>query len=561
MKTNKLHILSALIIGALLFGACTKLSSDEESIQKCGGNTSIRFAVRVAQEGSTRAIDQTDDPGTNGEQSVSSMTVLFNNLPARTFTFNSPVVPTPVVSTPVFEIGSKEATSVSRFSTLLNASGLSLTHSDFNKQKVVSLSDFDQLVNTTDGAGKFKEFLMSATAEDAKKNKMVILPDVAKEEVGVAPKNKNLFELSVERVLSKVQVHKAATVDLKGEVAAGKGTLKVGELKYALAGSAKEAYLFRDFASESSKMIDDPGEANHAMYEGKTYIDGKVVPADWKGTTQHPFLQRVSDQMQGGAKINFAAKNVDVATASGSTTNGIYFLENSTREKITGRGQLEYNRIAYVKVYGTFTPTKALDYDKSNGKFKEVTDLSARSYKFTVAIKQEGYNQLVSELGSEENTKDPADIWATWATGETYPTLNVKDPEGTFYLGLKDHKIYKTLLAALKSGNGSNIRRYVEGRMVWLNPVNAQLVSEPNNTFVKNANTRRNNIYNLTIKGISGFGLPFDPVDPEDPNIPQPENPYQPIPDSHIKVDPLNSRILIQTSVLKWNYQELNYIF
>lgn len=559
MKTNKLHILSALIVGALLFGACTKLSSDEESIQKCGGNTSIRFAVRVALEGSTRAIDQKDDPGTAGEQSVSSMTVLFNNLPARTF--DGLTADNATVSTPVFEIGSKEAANVSRFSTLLNASGLSLSPSDFNKQKVVSLSDFDKLVNTTDGEGKFKEFLMSATADDANKNKKVIRPDVARDEVGQAPDYKNLFQLSVERVLSKVQVHKIATIALKGEVAAEKGTLKVEELKYALAGSAKEAYLFRDFASDSRKMIDDTNDANHAMYEGKTYIDDKEVKADWKGTTQHPFLQRVSDQMQGGAAINFAAKNVEVATASGSTTNGIYFLENSTSKKITGRGQLEYNRIAYVKVYGTFIPAKALDYNKKTSKFEEVRDLSARSYKFTVAIEQEVYNQLVSELGGTEDPNDPADIWATW---ETYPTLNVKDPAGTFYLGLKDHKIYKTLLAALKSGNGYNIRRYVGGKMVWLNPVNAQLVSEPNNTFVKfvkNANTRRNNIYNLTIKGISGFGLPFDPVDPEDPNIPQPENPYQPIPDSHIKVDPLNSRILIQTSVLKWNYQELNYTF
>lgn len=560
MKTNKLHILSALIIGALLFGACTKLSSDEESIQKCGGNTSIRFAVRVALEGSTRTIDQKDDPGTKGEQSVSSMTVLFNNLPARTFSGLTPLNNSTVVSTPVFEVSERDAANVRRFSTLLNASGLALSPSDFNKQKVVSLSDFDKLVNTTAGEGKFKEFLMTATAEKADKNTISILPGVKENEVGVAPDNKNLFQLSVERVFSKVQVHKAATVELKGEEAE-KGTLKVEELKYALAGSAKEAYLFRDFASESRKMIDDTNNANHAMYEGKTYIDDKEVPADWKGTTQHPFLQRVSDQMQGGAAINFATKNVEVATASGSTTNGIYFLENSTSKKITGRGQLEYNRIAYVKVYGTFIPTKALDYNESAGKFEEVTDLTTeRHYNFPVAIEQEVYDQLVLELGSEENTNDPADIWVTMESNN--PTLNVKDPAGTFYLGLKDHKIYRTLLAALHSGNGtSNIRRYVGGKMVWLSPVNAQLVTVPNVTYVKNANTRRNNIYNLTIKGIWGFGLPFDPIDPKDPNIPQPENPYQPIPDSHIKVDPLNSRILIQTSVLKWNYQELNYTF
>lgn len=557
MKRNYIYHFVALLLGGILLGACDQQSPREEALNKGDTTTSMRFEVRVAAEGTPRAIAQEDEPGTDGEQSVSSMTVLFNNLPPRTFTRLT--AENSIVSTPVFEVDGREAAKVRRFSTLLNASGLSLTQSDFNKQKVVSLSDFDQLVNTTATDGKFKDFLMTATAEDADNYKITIAPDVKENEVGQTPEKKNLFQLSVERVLSKVQVHKAATVELKGEVAAEKGTLKVDELKYALAGSAKKAYLFRDFASESSKMIDDTTNPNHAMYQGETLIHREEVPADWKGTSPHPFLQRVSDQMQGGAKINFAAKNVEVATSSGSTTNGIYFLENSTSKKITGRGQLEYNRIAYVKVYGTFIPAKALDYNRTARKFEEVTDLSARRYKFTVT--REVYNQLVSELGGEEDLKDPADIWATWATGETYPTLNVKDPEGTFYLGLKDHKIYKTLLAALKSGNGYNIRRYVGGKMVWLNPVNAQLVSEPNNTFVKNANTRRNNIYNLTIKGISGFGLPFDPVDPEDPNIPQPENPYQPIPDSHIKVDPLNSRILIQTSVLKWNYQELNYTF
>ena len=560
MKTNKLHILSALIIGALLFGACTKLSSEGEGIQKSGSNTSMRFAVRVALEGSTRAIHQKDEPGTEGEQSISSMTVLFNNLPARTFSGLTPSNAT--VSTPVFEIGSKEATGVSRFSTLLNASGLTLSPSDFNKQKVVSLSNFDQLVNTTDGEGKFKEFLMSATAEDANKNKIAIRPDVARDEVGQAPDYKNLFQLSVERVLSKVQVHKIATIDLKGEVAAEKGTLKVDELKYALAGSAKEAYLFRDFASDSRKMIDDTNNANHAMYEGKTYVDDKEVPEDWKGTTPHPFLQRVSDQMQGGAAINFAAKQVEVATSPGSTTNGIYFLENSTSKKITGRGQIEYNRIAYVKIYGTFVPKSGYGYyydaAEQSASFPEVTTFPGGKYR--VVVNKADYDKYKDIYGTIDSWDASSDADMKFFTQLNAYYLAVNDPAGTFYIGMQSRKIYQTLQGAYADGN-TTIRRYLGGKMVWLNPVNAQLVSEPNVTYVKNANTRRNNIYDLTITGISGFGLPFDPVDPKDPNIPQPENPYQPIPDSHIKVDPLNSRILIQASVLKWNYQELNYTF
>lgn len=542
-------------------GACNQHSSREEALNKGDTNTSIRFAVRVATEGTPRAIPQIDEPGTEGEQSVGSMTVLFNNLPPRTFSGLTPLNAT--VSTPVFEINEKEATKVSRFSTLINASGLSLTQLDLNRRKVVSLSNFDQLVNTTDGVGKFKEFLMSATAEDANKNNITIQPRVKENEVGIAPDNKNLFQLSVERVLSKVQVHKAATIDLKGEVAAEKGTLKVEELKYALAGSAKEAYLFRDFASDSPKMIDDTTNANHAMYVGKTYIDDKEVLADWKGTSPHPFLQRVSDQMQGGAATNFAAKKIEVATAtSGSTTNGIYFLENSTSKKITGRGQLEYNRIAYIKVYGTFTPKRGYGYEydaaEESVSFPETTTFPGGKYR--VEVSKADYDKYKDIYGTIDNWDNTSDADMKFFTQSNAYYLAVNDPVGTFYMGMQSRRIYQTLQGAYADGN-TTIRRYLEGKMVWLNPVNAQLVTIPNVTYVKNANTRRNNIYDLTIKSISGLGLPFDPVDPKDPNIPQPNNPFEPTPDSHIKVDPMTTRIIIQASVLKWNYQELNYTF
>ena len=118
-----------------------------------------------------------------------------------------------------------------------------------------------------------------------------------------------------------------------------------------------------------------------------------------------------------------------------------------------------------------------------------------------------------------------------------------------FYYGLDDHTIYDTLLAALAGGN-NKIRKYEGGKMVYLSPLNEQRNTEG---LVFSCDTRRNNIYDLILNGISGLGLNYDPVDPKDPNLPAPgDNPWEPEP----KIPPINGRdnvIRITATPLWWN--------
>ncbi|MGI6074485.1 MAG: Mfa1 family fimbria major subunit [Fermentimonas sp.] len=553
MKMDKLHHFLALLQVALILGACANEAPEWGGSEVGDKTTSMRFEVRVsADDTGTRAVSQTEEGGTKNECSVSSMTVLFSRMPYRTFAENQlKVAGTDVISSPIFEVNESDAGSVD-FSVLLNGSkivpGL-LT--DQMKNKTITLSEFDKLVDTSDEVGGFKDFMMTATAKDNKNNTVTILPNISENQVKY--QGDNTFSLDVERVLSKVQVRRASKVTLSGDVATEKGKLDVERLEYALAGSAKEAYLFRDFTGLENKIVDN----EYPFYESK--IHSKKVAPEWKGTDEHPFLQRVSDKMEGGAGKNFEAKSVDVKDATKSTTNGIYFLENSTNQNISGRNQLEYNRIAYVKIYGTFVPKEVQYYVYDKEKDEEFLTVGTLDEAHKNAYDWFYVDQDYSEKeGCGRDEDDPADIWYTYDSDGH--KLYVNDPVGTFYYGEESGVLYGDLYSALRAGN-TNLRRYVGGKMVWLAPVNAQIVGEGNDAYVKNADTRRNNIYDLTISSINGFGLPYDPVDPYDPNIPKKDNPFDDTPDSHIKVDPLTQLVRIHASILKWNIQELNYDF
>ncbi|MDO5036588.1 MAG: Mfa1 family fimbria major subunit [Porphyromonas sp.] len=561
---NKLHIFTASLLIAHCFSSCT---DPRETDQPVGdGRTPMRFEVHVRADGApARAINdsQATDSGTAGEGNVTSMTVLFSNMLPVTYTTSSGLTwsaqdPT-VAMSPVFEVSDRDASGM-RLSTLLNGEGFDLKQFDVQQNKTVKLSDFGKLVDTIDGIGKYKNFLMSATAQ-ADSNNIVLSKGATYEEVEAGQKNN--FSLNVERLLSKLQVSKAATIKKEGIMT--EGTLGDG-FTYALAGSAKEAYLFRDYAGKNIGM-----DRETAEYAGKTFVDAEVVPPTWKGTDVHPFLQRVSDYNGKTTDVanNFAAKPV-IVPSENNVPQPIYFLENSTNQEVTGRGQLEYNRIAYIKVYGTFIPNSGLKYGYYDKlwQFIEETEFPARKYSFTVAtaeesrpdltgperyeLDQERYREWSEKYGTEEDLSKDDDVWVTWPG--SYLTVNVKDPAGTFYYGEKTGKIYLNFTSALNDGNWGYTRRYVGGKMVWLAPVNAQIAGQGDDRYVKNADTRRNNIYDLTITGFSRLGLPYDPMDPTDPIIPEPENPFAPEPDDHMPVDPLKKAIDVRARVLKWNY-------
>ncbi len=563
--------------------------------------TRITLAVAVSEPSMRGTIDQRDQdpmPGT-GEGKVSRMNLWMEKEGWKQTTPDATEAP---VYKGTFEVSQVQKPSENRhYTILLNGHKLPLVTIPLQSDATVTL---DQLGALIDPEGFTMTGNTGLTAN--------VRPGI---ETPARPAS-NYFPsdapLIVERVVSRVQVRRKPSMSLSGPMA--KGRLDIDGLTYAVAGSALKVYLFRDHAGADNKIN------NNALlnYKGKSYIHDRVVPsgpfvppylkAPGDQPYSDPFLQRVSDYKgkTGIVATNFAAKRI--GTSEPGPGEVTYCLENSNSAEITKRNQLEYNRITYVKVYGTFTPSEGLKYDPSSKSFGRVTDFAGGTYSLVVDRKKDPIGQQYDKnVGNRENQADEADMWGEMRDNDTY-TLHVKDPQGTFYVGCQDRRVYADLRSAVEAGNVA-VDRYVRGRMVWLTPANAQYAEysvtapggsggypsipgwtrnidddtrwdgidpeDPNKPghghgpapkitykYVKNADTRRNNIYDLTLEGISDFGLPFDPIDPEDPNIPWHKNPLMPLPDGHIKVDPpYKSRITIKATVLKWNVQELNYSF
>ena len=429
------------------------------------------------------------------------------------------------------------------YAVLIGSQDLGLTTTDFKPGKTVGSDRFLDVIHE-DG------FIQTTKSSEGS---TTIEPGISDPSLP----NRNFVSVEVERVVGKLQIAQKDGLSL---------TLpKIGELsplKYSMAGSAKETYLFRDHAG-SRTLVDKPGE--NAVYEGfKSVINDMKVEDEWDSKDPHPFLQRVSDMegteyALGGYYRN--AKPVTNATAKPTSIDGgFYFYENSMfggdKKVADKKGEIKYNRIAYAKVYTKLTPTNA--YTEKGGK-KEVasSDDFTKEQKYDVEISKELYD----ELG-----KDPSysgrldDYYASIDGGPFRPVyvLKVTDKPGTFYEGVDDGLLYLRLKDALKLGKNSAVRKYDEGRMVYMLPLNRQL--DPTKKFVNYCDTRRNNIYDITIDGIDDIGHNYDPVDPDDPNVPKPkDNPFEPPTDPQIPVEEPDYLMRITAKVIKWNLVEKHY--
>ena len=127
--------------------------------------------------------------------------------------------------------------------------------------------------------------------------------------------------------------------------------------------------------------------------------------------------------------------------------------------------------------------------------------------------------------------------------------FEMRDLPYSYYIGKQDGKLYNTLLAARAAGNSKSYKYSVFS--CYLVPLNAQKGA---NDLVYNCDTRRNNIYDLWITGVSDMGYNYDPVDPYDPLLPKPEdNPDEPetvVP----SVNTYEQAIRVKARILKWNY-------
>ena len=508
---------------------------------------SLRVTAGLPGEG-VRAVTDSQDPDVapadgTGEGKITYMQVSMPRVGLLRQTALTPGVDG-MDYTARFELPLKQSVTTS-YAVLVGSQDLGLAETNFTADQTVGSDRFLDVIHE-------KGFIQTSKSSDGS---TTIEPGVT----DPSPTNGNFITSEVERIVAKVQVSQKDGLSL---ALPNIGTLS--PLNYSMAGSAKQTYLFRDHAG-SRTLVDEA--AKSATYEGfKSVIDDKKVSPDWDSKDPHPFLQRVSDKegadyVLGGYYRN--PKAVTNATAKPTSIDGgFYFYENSmyggTKKVADKKGEIKYNRIAYAKVYTKLTPTNAYTQGSGGERVVASTDEFTKEQSYIVDISKELYDKLKADPAYRDRVSSGFEFIPGESGGRTVYDLRVTDKPGTFYEGVDDGLLYLRLRDAVMLGKNTAVRKYDEGRMVYLVPMNRQL--DPTKKFVNYCDTRRNNIYDLTITGISGIGKNYDPVDPDDPNVPKPEdNPFEPPTDPQIPVEPADYLMRITAKVIKWNLVEKHY--
>lgn len=528
---------------AFSFAACNKTNNVTPEV----GGTGTKGAViaQISAGSTNRALTdgQQDVAGVGGEDLVKDGYLFFKQ--GQSMDLNMEKNGSDYAwKSQIFETAPNAAANA----TLLLNKNVNLTPADFVKTKPISLDNLKDFIKA-DG------FMMTSTVE-GEDNTLNIEKDKKDADVEAGA---NTFEFTVERVVSKLQVSRKADDALKvSDALKAMGTVSF-DLKYALAGSAKSAYLFLDNAG--SRTLDTT-DGKH-IYKGfKSIIDGETAPE----------LQKVSDpKAEGSAEYYLdgyysTAKTVGTVADSNkeSLAEGFFFLENSMyhgTDVATAKKQILFKRIAYAKVYTTFAPKAGKKIngalDKLSYKPENLTDAAAADFEavreYDVIVPQEWYDarkdkaEYAGKFTEVPEVKDPE---TGAVTTEAYVTFHVTDNKGDFYVG-QDGKIYDTQLAAAAAGN-ETYRKFTGGKMVYMTPANAQKATDGD--LINYCDTRRNNIYDLTIVGFEALGENFDPVDPKDPNIPEPgDNPGEPEPDPDKPVQEEVTKMMVKATILMWN--------
>lgn len=349
-----------------------------------------------------------------------------------------------------------------------------------------ALSTDDKFVMTS--ASKLKTILGGVTEDDANSG---------------SDETKNVFSFDVERVVAQGMVIKgdnlqATTTDKKGKV-------KLTDLTYAAVNGAVKTYIFGNHAGSrtldvTSQMytdfksaIDDYTEFQNAQdpADVKNYLIrlGNLIP---EGTTPG-----TNDQLKNYKAIP-VEENLDAAKAK----RGVYFMENSVKnsEFTTTNKDYGFYRLAYAKVYTTYTPNEVYYWDADSKSLKK-------------------------ETGTEGMT---------------------------FYVGEKDGLVYKDKESAKHSLTHTDQTKsytYTHGRCAYRVLWNRQ----EKDKIVVNADTRRNNTYVLKIVAFQGLGMPWDSSDPRDPNLPKPVDPDEPNKPDDPDIEKEKTYMRVEGKVLKWN--------
>lgn len=518
---------------AFSFAACNK--TNNSAAPELDGNTYAGVTAKIAGPG-LRAVTDAQNlvSGVEGEDVVKDGYVFFKDFAGQ------PVNLKPVTGKYTSDPFKAEAGNNVALTLLINKpAGLTLIASDFTSDKKVELKDLPSLI-ATDG------FTMTGVTSKT----VNITEGVTKEKVETgSTAAENNFDLgNVERVVAKAQAYLNKADLVNGEGLTKYGSLKT-DFKWSLAGSAKESYLFADKAGASNQM-----DNATQLYTGLESAVHKIAVGETVENLANS-LQKVSDKYTDATLTsNFEAKALakKVGTDQSETAaKSVFFFENSCETHVaTAAETYPFKRFAYYKVYASLAPEAGKKVE--DGKLVNATkdDYIERTY--DVVISKKLRDKLVNE-GDATGKKWDAAKFLEVKDSEgtlTHYTLSITDKEGTFYIG-SDNVMYRGLDAAAKAGL-TNVRKFEGGKMVYLTVVNRQ---KNDKDITINADTRRNNIYEITVDGFDALGLNYDPVDPKDPNIPQPgDNPFEPKPDPDKEIDEAETWMRVTAKILQWNH-------
>lgn len=527
---------AAFAAAALAFTACQK--TNEGNAPVLDGNTYAGVTAKIAGPGLRAVTDKQElVPGVGGEDVIGGGYVFFKDFAGMPVTLN--------------EVGGKytsdpfkaEAGDNVALTLLINKpAALNLIPTDFTADKKVELKDLPSLIAA-------EGFTMTGVTSKAVKITEGVTKEQVESDATKADASKNNFDLgNVERVVAKAQAYLNDEALVNGEGLTKYGLLRT-DFKWSLAGSAKESYLFADKAGASNQM----DEATKLYTGFESAVHSVAVSASVE--TLASSLQKVSDTYT-DAKLtsNFAAKPLakkEGTDKSEAAAKSVFFFENSSKDHVaTAAETYPFKRFAYYKVYASLIPQagKKLEGDK-------LVDAAAADYEaertYDVAISKELFNKLTT-TGDATGKKWAEDKFTPVKDGEniTHYTLSITDKAGTFYIG-SDNVMYRGLDAAAKAGL-TTVRKFDGGKMVYLTVVNRQ---KNDKDITINADTRRNNIYQITVDGFDALGLNYDPIDPKDPNIPEPgDNPFEPKPDPDKEIDEAETWMRVTANILQWNH-------
>ena len=538
-------ISTLLLTGATVFGlaACNNEKGFTPDEGTAAGNTSARVSVSIATPSSLKAQPQTDEVGRDAESQIKTMHLVgfatkdWNPSAADGDGFWK--VGTDSYTIAPFEV--KAGTG--DLAVALNKGDLSIAITPENPfgTQASAIEDIAKL-------SKEGEFVMTSAAA-----KKTVIADVTAEQAkNGTDETANVFNFDLERVVAQAFVSKKA--GLKGETTDGTGEVKLDNMTYSVMNGAARTYVLASHAGD--RTMQDDGKYNNfeSAIHTKTIAEAQAEDQD--------FLVRIgafgkpNDQLGGYKAI--PVSETAYATGGAETQRGIYFLENSSSTNFTNVADRKegYSRVATSKVYATFVP-KSVYGVKADAEQTFSAEAGTHIwYKATETTVGTETTITYTDRTISEGKPAETETGFTWVEGrvsyDKADIVKVAYTAGTtFYMGTTDNVAYISIEAALANGN-TKVHTYKDGRCGYYGLLNRTVEKG-----IKYADTRRNNIYALSIASFSSRGFNYDPNDPNDPNLPKPDpkDPDEdPTPDHHDNdLEPEKGYMRVVAKVLPWN--------